>query len=487
MRWKIFLIFLVGIAFFTTVISASYTISDSYVKTDYQQGEIVSGWVEISFENQSLDSTITDTFGNSILLSDWLDANSDYNFSLDSGAINVSSDSQKIYLGNLSFYLPVGNIPSTKYQINISNENLIETNITINNAGELIKEMLSEKNVSLTNFITSVSYYPTAIQNAVEEFVDTAGIRRNLTDISNLYNSSSEKDYEEILTELEKIKVPNSIYYSESAESISFVSDKDAIDLDFLSEIGGGSYDINNENAYKEAIIYWNQQNLNPKITFMEINVNYEDSTDSFDYVKISVNSKPSEPVYLVLYGIDSVSFEGSYGEKEYGNYIYLDLSEAGKSIEFITQDSLDLANIPLFISPSLNSISIDTTENIIDSDTESKVSKWVLMTLLAVFLIIVFIICYIVLKTWYDKKYENYLFKNKNSLYNLVVYIHNAKRKGITNGEIEKSLRTAKWSNEQIRYIMRKYAGKRTGMWAPFSKDIRKKIKDTKFNNPKQ
>ena len=68
MRWKIFLIFLVGIAFFTTAISASYTISDSYVKTDYQQGEIVSGWVEISFENQSLDSSITDTFGNSIVL-----------------------------------------------------------------------------------------------------------------------------------------------------------------------------------------------------------------------------------------------------------------------------------------------------------------------------------------------------------------------------------------------------------------------------------
>ena len=90
---------------------------------------------------------------------------------------------------------------------------------------------------------------------------------------------------------------------------------------------------------------------------------------------------------------------------------------------------------------------------------------KNTIFVLAIVFLLIVALIVYIALQEWYKGKYENYLFKNRNDLYNMVNYVHNSKRKGMKNKEIAENLRKAKWSAEQITYVMKKYAGERTGM----------------------
>ena len=57
-------------------------------------------------------------------------------------------------------------------------------------------------------------------------------------------------------------------------------------------------------------------------------------------------------------------------------------------------------------------------------------------------------------------------MFKNKNDLYNIANYIANAKKRGLDNSQIHESLRKSKWSPEQIRYALKKYTGKRTGMY---------------------
>ena len=76
----------------------------------------------------------------------------------------------------------------------------------------------------------------------------------------------------------------------------------------------------------------------------------------------------------------------------------------------------------------------------------------------------------------WYQKKYESYLFKNKNDLFNMITYIHGAKHRGISNDEIERKLRKSHWSSEQISYIMKKYAGKKVGLPGFVGKQAKKK-----------
>jgi len=74
-------------------------------------------------------------------------------------------------------------------------------------------------------------------------------------------------------------------------------------------------------------------------------------------------------------------------------------------------------------------------------------------------------IIAYIILQKWYKRRYEDYLFKNKNDLYNLLHYIEAQRKKGVHESEIHYKLKNSGWNSEQIKYATRKHSGLRTGM----------------------
>jgi hypothetical protein len=74
-------------------------------------------------------------------------------------------------------------------------------------------------------------------------------------------------------------------------------------------------------------------------------------------------------------------------------------------------------------------------------------------------------VVSYILIGKWYQRRYESYLFKDRNDLYNIINYIHASKNKGLKGIEIEKNLRKSKWTAEQISYVMKRYAGKKVGI----------------------
>ena len=73
--------------------------------------------------------------------------------------------------------------------------------------------------------------------------------------------------------------------------------------------------------------------------------------------------------------------------------------------------------------------------------------------------------IIWVILQIWYTRKYENYLFKDRNNLYNLVNYIETEKKKEMGEKDIISKLKKSGWTSEQLRYALRKYAGKETGL----------------------
>jgi len=78
---------------------------------------------------------------------------------------------------------------------------------------------------------------------------------------------------------------------------------------------------------------------------------------------------------------------------------------------------------------------------------------------------LLIAIIVYVILRQWYKKKYETYLFKNRNDLFNIVNFINNALSKGIKPEEVVKNLKQAGWHSEQISYAFKKVKGKKIGM----------------------
>ena len=47
-----------------------------------------------------------------------------------------------------------------------------------------------------------------------------------------------------------------------------------------------------------------------------------------------------------------------------------------------------------------------------------------------------------------------------------MVSYIESAKKRGLKDKEIRIKLKKAGWNSEQVSYVMKKYIGKRTGMF---------------------
>ena len=101
--------------------------------------------------------------------------------------------------------------------------------------------------------------------------------------------------------------------------------------------------------------------------------------------------------------------------------------------------------------------------------------------------LIVIGIVFWVVLQTWYKKKYENYLFENRNNLYNLFNWINEAKKRNISDQKIRAMLKKSGWATEQVKYALKRYSGKRTGMpEIPVDKILKMKKKPrTNYKRP--
>jgi len=483
MKVKIFAVILgLCIFCFAGFVAAEIETGSNYVQTSYGLGTNIVGWAEVGFNNESINLTTRDSFGNSISLQELFNLNSNYTYTYNQTTGIVNSSVQKIYFSNASFYVPLSPV-TLNYQINISNVTVLSGQITISGSEQTIPDAIDEKRDDIANLSASFENYNTFLKLLLSSKLNLSEMEEEIDELETLYNSSeSTSEYDFILESLQNLKVPKSISESESAELVSFISEKSNIDLEFVGEIGGGSYDSAKTDEYKDAIIFWNQENLRPKITFRKFTANYGSYEENIlNYFEISFQ-RPSNETFLIIENLDGLEFKENYGEVSKSGYTYIDLSKIDEKIIFAATEEVSFDDIPLFFSTHLNQVPLgESLENILDIEDERKISKWVLFGLVMILLIILFIVSYFLLKTWYDRKYEDYLFKDRNHLYNLIVYINNAKKRGMKKEDIEKNLKKAKWKNEQIRYVVKKYAGKRTGLWAPsFSKQ---KVNSKKVN----
>lgn len=356
---------------------------------------------------------------------------------------------------------------------NLGNQRTFDINVSL--PKDLINTTLKKMRNNLGNVTIQLAGLGTFTAESVNSTLRLINANSEISRLeASFVNATTEEEYNKIITDVLKLNIPNSVSEGNIAESISLFIDSQNINLGTLQSISGGSYG-NQEQGYKNAIIYWNQQNLDTKVDYTEIVGEYETSTETVVRIfKIDISEKTpiAEDYFLVMPKLENLKFSQGVIIKETGNYIYIDIKNTG-SIFFSTTENVDFTNLPAFISPPLSLLSI--TEINTGQQGNSKVTIFILAL---VFLAIIAFIVYLVLQQWYKKRYEAYLFKNRNDLYNLVTYINNAKKRGLKKSEIEENLKKSKWSSEQVRYALRKYAGKKTGMIElPFTDFIDKKI----------
>lgn len=337
--------------------------------------------------------------------------------------------------------------------------------ISVGSPEEIIEEMLAEKKQNLDGVLLQMEEFKGFQKQKIEEILNLDYFESELNRIDLEYSEKNkiETELNAILTDLLAVKIPEYVIKGASADDLVFYPESGYINLDALQAIGGGEYDYSKEDSYIDSIIAWNQIYLTTRVSFDDIYASFDgQEIQLLTIYEISLNERENAAgqFYFIIENLDDLTFEGYAGMQE-GDYTYLTLT-GSNTISFSSSENIDFADLPVFISPSISKLDLVDIEI---APEESGQKKWLLFGLAIFLLVLIGIAVYFALHVWYTKKYENYLFKDKNNLYNLINYIHSSIKKGMNRSEIVKNLKKAKWTNEQINYVMKKYAGKGTGM----------------------
>jgi len=353
--------------------------------------------------------------------------------------------------------------------------------INVTTPKEQINQELTKKLADLSNIKTQISKFDVFTQERINSFLNLSQIETKLNSIKVANKSaSSEEDYNKIIQDLFPITVPESIEIKSKGNSLLFYPLKENVDLFYLEEVSGKTYDIDKEEKYINSILGWNTANIETKISFSKFLIEYDSTTKeslSIFEMRITKEDALNYTPYLIIEQMENLNFKENPLKSQQEDFFYTSLVSSPKTITFSTTEEIVFTDLPMFIAPDISKLDLISNEF---GDFEPDKSPFMIVILIIVLFIVIASMIYIAIHAWYKKKYEDYLFKNRNNLYNLIKYIDNAKKQGVPEKEMIRNLKEAKWKSEQIKYALKKYSGKNVGMVSP--RDLfKKKQKYTK------
>lgn len=361
-------------------------------------------------------------------------------------------------------------------------------NITVESPKVAVKSTLNERKNYLSNIKSDIEYFTDFQKDSLESIFNLNDIENQLNQIQSTYDSATnytdEQTYITMMGDLLAIDLPSSIELSQSAESIVFYPLEENIDIDAIQVMGGEDYRNSQREDYVNSVLFWNQENLETKISFYEITANYNSFSEpilkTFSF-EITKNYLEGENPSLIIKSIDDLTFKENYFEQEQGGYFYIEILDTQEVIEFSTTEDFNFVDIPAFISPDLSQLVL-----IIPSSPTPEIDwKWAIVGGLIILIILLGLGAYTFLQKWYKNKYESHLFKNKNDLYNILSYTHRMEKKGMKKRDIAHNLKRARWTGEQIKYAMKKYSKKNTGMFEIPVEKLLEKLKEKSEERP--
>ncbi len=335
-------------------------------------------------------------------------------------------------------------------------------NVYISTPKIAVNSLLKKDFDNLKNIKSLIENFSLFEQDSLKTILNFNKLESTLSDVQQKNATAiSDQDYINIMPQLVNLTIPSSIEITKSVDSLLFFPSKKNINLNILKKISGGDYG-GQESQYADSILAWNLNNVQTRLSSRGFTATYEkNDKEILNTFELKIGeSQEVKGAYLIIPKFENIKFKQDYSQKENEGYVYIQLN-GGEDIIFSTSEKADFLNFPAFISPPISRLSIQKAP-LLDTEKISKQTLIILVTLLVTF--IGFII-YLALQQWYKRKYENFLFKNRNDLYNIVSYIQNMKKQGIEDSKVASGLKKSGWSSEQVDYIMKKYYGRMTGM----------------------
>ncbi|MFW6233669.1 MAG: PKD domain-containing protein, partial [Nanoarchaeota archaeon] len=358
-------------------------------------------------------------------------------------------------------------------KVSVENENNVITSkkfeIHVESFESTINKTLNQGIENLEKIRNQINEFSGFEKKVFESIFDLNALNGNLTSIQRDFLTSenmSKNQKQELLKDLLKMSIPKSISKVKESNKMMFYPQEKDIKSSRLEEINQDDpYD--SEKNYKNTILGWHQQNIDSKIIQSSFMIVYENKDERLNIFKADLNKKnmTDSNSYIILDELGGMYLDNENEWSEKDTYFYKNFSGNSESINFATTENFDFDEIPLFITPDLNELNkIIESKNVDEFESETSIWKWVVYSFITIILLIIAFFVYVFLYKWYEHNYEDHLFKNRNDLYNLINYINLLRNNNVNTGEIQKKLRKAGWSYEQVNYVIKKYLGKRTG-----------------------
>jgi len=290
-------------------------------------------------------------------------------------------------------------------------------------------------------------------------------------------NSVDAEDFRDIALELYALNIPISVGI-DSFEIPFLMTEPNDIKVEPVTIISGAGTGSNDD--YINPILTWQNENADVSLAKKEISILFVngEGKDAMSVYSFNVASKSDRESYFVINKpFDKLYFNRDVGARKAGDATVIILGAGeSKKVEFY-YEGRERAGV--FISPKLSYLTIEkdveTTcnynlvceeeegENTSNCRSDCKPTGKAVMFL--IFGIMFLLVVYTGLQIWYKKHYEGYLFKDKAQLYNLLMYVTNARARGVKDARIGADLRAKGWSSERVNYIIKKSRGSRVGM----------------------
>lgn len=389
-------------------------------------------------------------------------------------------------------YYTFDNISNFSVGIKVSSGNLSSEksfNIQTTSPREYINSSINKSKEGLDNLISRINLLPIWYQDKVESLINLSYYSSELSRIQReLERAIYDEDYLEIALAINELKFPEDVYISE-VNSYPLINEKEEIDPSIIKNFDGRGYEGDYE-SYKDAILRWQNDNIKAIINSELISLKTIDGevldliiVYSLDFTSYS---EESEVYFVIDEPFNNIYFKEDIGFRKTGeSSIYVIDDNSNTHVEFYVIGGDELT---FFASPSLSSLvlssNVDETcnknlvcekeygENSSNCRTDCKpVGRMILYIILAI--LFVFVI-YTLIQLWYKHRYESYLFGGKTrELYNLMMFIANARARGIDYSKISSDLIKQGWARERVNYAIAKSKGKNVGLpeIIPFSK----------------
>jgi hypothetical protein len=348
--------------------------------------------------------------------------------------------------------------------------------ITVESPKNAINSTIKEYKIYLENVEQDLNELPEEYKPYFEDLIDIDSLKLKINNFEKEYKqyvSSSETlegDYVALMKEIINLDIPVSIQFSE-VSNFPLAFSKEDVDLEDIESVFGDG-DYTDVDKTKNRIVSWFIENVDVQIKRSVYSLFYlkseEDILTEFD-VLISPKETFDYKGYFMIGDVEeNLIFRDNYEIPQKNTAvtgIVLSLSD-DQNVIFAKEGNTGFLGLGMYLTPELKILKTSEV-----TPGEKSMSNVFIVLLAIAGLLIVALIIYYLLNRWYETKYESFLFKNKSNLRNLIYFIENAKKKGLSDEEIGKQLKKGKWSGEQINYALNTYKGNKVGMNLKFWK----------------